>query len=302
MRLLVAVLLLSLQAVAPQSKPASPPAKPSVEKRDAGEKAQDSQQATTPDNSLPAISAGKTAEKTGPTAQTEQGNAYDPKKDTLYRCYLWFTIIGVVGAFGGISVLIWQTTLSRKSANAARDAALAAKTSSQAMINSDRPWLFIKITTSDTDTDQNGIIEHLGFSVSFQNYGKTPAEVVAFDQHPDCRNDTSDLPFQPAYSLEGHVMVHTRMVPPGETWQDPGERFFYVEDFLLGDDWKEIRSSRKRFIYWGRIQYRDLIEESKTIHELKEVGTIHETCFCYFWSPARNEFLLCGPLGYNKHT
>ncbi len=224
------------------------------------------------------------------------------QSDFLYRSYLFATIIGVVGGFIGVGVLIWQTVLTRRSANAARDAANAAKDSAQAVVNSERPWLFIKITTTDAKPDQSGVSEHLSFSVSFKNWGTTPAEVIGFENHPDVCADTDDLPSPPKYQLEGHALLHTRMVPPGETWRDPGESYFYVESFMLGDDWKAIRSSRKRLVYWGRIQYRDLIEESKTIHELKKIGTIHETCFCYFWSPALNEFLICGPLGYNKHT
>jgi hypothetical protein len=169
--------------------------------------------------------------------------------------------------------------------------------------NTERPWLFIEIkTTGVVGTPVGEIPQHMGFSVSFRNWGKTPAEVVAFDQHPDCRKDLTDLPWPPEYSPEREVMVQTRMVPPGEVWLDPGESYFQPETFLGEDEWKEIRNSQKRFIYWGRIQYRDLIEESKTIHEIKEVGTIHETCFCYFWSPRLDEFLICGPLGYNKHT
>ena len=74
--------------------------------------------------------------------------------------------------------------------------------------------------------------EHLSFTIGFRNCGKTPAEVVAFDQHPDCRDSCDALPSPPKYSLDKHVMVHTRMVPPGETWRDPGESFFYPEQFL----------------------------------------------------------------------
>lgn len=190
----------------------------------------------------------------------------------------------------------------RAAMEAAKQSADAAVLNAQAIINSERPWLFINIVTFPANADEHGIPEHLGFSVTFRNHGKTPAEIVGFDQHPDCCKDTDDLPFPPKYSLEGHVMLHTRMVPPAETWRDPGESSLWPEQFLLSDDWNDIRVSRKRFIYWGRLQYRDLIEDSKTIHELAKVGTIHETCFCYFWSPRKNEFLICGPLGYNKHT
>lgn len=300
MRLLAIAFLLLSPNVFQQQNPSSPTEKPSIEERDA-EKKTDSNQHPASDKTLPNIPSGA-LNKAEPTATAEPRKSYDASNDTLYRIYLAATIVGVAGGFLGVGILIWQTVLTRRSANAARDAANAAKTSSEAIINSERPWLFIKITTSDTETDENGIVKHLGFSVSFQNYGKTPAEVVFFDQHPDCIKDPDDMRFTPKYRLEGNVMVNTRMIPPGETWRDPGWSYFSPESFLLEDQWKDIRGSRQRLVYWGRLQYRDLIEQSKTIHELKSLGTIHETCFCYFWSPALNEFLVCGPWGYNKHT
>jgi hypothetical protein len=52
------------------------------------------------------------------------------------------------------------------------------------------------------------------------------------------------------------------------------------------------------------LRYRDLIEQPQTIHAPRneEVRGIHETCFCYFYSPRLYDFLITGPYGYNKHT
>jgi hypothetical protein len=236
-----------------------------------------------------------------PAHRQEQTNNYDPLKDSLYRRYLCATIVGVAGGFIGIGILVWQTVMTRQSANAARDAAIAATTSSQAIINSERPWLFIDILVHN-QAFSDKVPEHLIFSVSFQNYGKTPAEVVGCDHHTECLENSIPLPLPPEYTNQGSVMAHTRMVPPGDKWRYPGESAISATDYLLEDQWRDIRSSKKRLVHWGRIQYRDLIEEAKSIHELNKVGTIHETGFCYFWSPSLNEFLICGPVGYNKHT
>lgn len=186
-------------------------------------------------------------------------------------------------------------------AGAAKANAEAALLNARAIINSERPWLFIDIKTSNAKTDENGTFQSLGFNVSFRNWGKTPAEIINFDQHTECRDDCENLPTPAKYRLEGHVWAHTRMVPAGEAWRD-AESHFFATSFLLPDQWKDVQGSRKRFLYWGRLQYRDLIENTKTIHELKNLGTVHETCFCYFWSPSLNEFLICGPWGYNKHS
>ena len=96
------------------------------------------------------------------------------------------------------------------------------------------------------------------------------------------------------------------MVPAGEDWRDIGESYFRPGEFLPSNMWQDIQNSRKRLVYWGRLKYRDLVEDSKSAHafdDLKEAtAVVHETCFCYFWSPPLNEFLACGPVGYNRHT
>lgn len=137
MRASVAAFLLLISSVMQQTNPAVPTAKPSAEKMDAQ-------------------------------------SAYDPTRDTLYRIYLLATIFGVVGAIGGVLVLIVQTKQIRISANAARDAAIAAKASSQAIVNSERPWLFIEIKTGPVAITAGQVPEHLSFTIGFRNCGKTP--------------------------------------------------------------------------------------------------------------------------------
>jgi len=170
-----------------------------------------------------------------------------------YKSPEWIlVIVGVLTALV-IGYQSWATMLAARATERmvgpAADSASAALLSAQAVINSERPWLFIEIVTVPANADNNDIPEHLGFSVRFRNRGKTPAEVVSFDQHPDCCRGTDDLPSPPKYCLDGQVMVHTRLVPPGETWCDPGESSLWPDQFLLANDWKDIRSSRKRFVY-----------------------------------------------------
>jgi hypothetical protein len=291
---LVCVFSITLIAQSRAAVSQTPNTKPSI----------NSTEQKTTDDSPRSVSV-RSPEKIEIPTQTNQANTYDATKDILYRRYLCATIIGVIGGFLGVGILIWQTVLTRRSADAARDAAGAARSTAEAVVNSERPWLFLTISTTQSSgpLDENGVLEHLSFSVSFRNCGKTPAEVVGFEQHVGCyENDMSGLPSPPRYASQGQVMAHTRMVPPGEEWRDIGESYFLAEQYLSDDDWKKIRSSQKRLVYWGRLQYRDLIRESKSIHDLKDLGLIHETCFCYFWSPPLNRFLVWGTFGYNKHT
>ncbi len=210
------------------------------------------------------------------------------------------TIAYVVYAKNQWQVMSGQLEQMKEQLPELQKSSKAALLNAQYVFNAERPWMLIEIKTSDSPP---GIVpDNMWFSVSFKNFGKTPAEVIGLDQRPECRVSCDDLPPNSEYSDEGAAWSHTRIVPPGEVWRHPGESSFAPNSFLVGDQWKDIRNSGKRFVYWGRLRYRNLIENPKTIHELEKVDTIHETCFCYFWSPRLNEFLICGPLGYNKHT
>jgi hypothetical protein len=66
--------------------------------------------------------------------QSKEEKAKAASLDYLYRWYMRATIIGVVGGFIGIGLLIWQSMLSRRSAN-------AAWLNAQAVISSERPSL-----------------------------------------------------------------------------------------------------------------------------------------------------------------
>jgi hypothetical protein len=87
---------------------------------------------------------------------------------------------------------------ARKQADAARDAALAAKLNAQAVINSERPWVLVTI-------EQRATAPHI-YDVQARNAGRTPAALV--DGHclwkrcptdfalPDVLNDPITIPAQ----------------------------------------------------------------------------------------------------------
>jgi hypothetical protein len=183
----------------------------------------------------------------------------------------------------------------RKQGEVARVNSEAALLTVKATINSERPWMFTEIERLPGTVSL--------FNVRFTNHGRTPAEIVAFDFHIDCRKSTDDFPATPQYSDEGTVMVSTRMVAPGKSFTPPGEEVISPRANFSPEQWTEIQSSRSRALCWGRLLYRDLIEHPTTIHAAgKDYGSLHETCFCYFLSPLREEFLITGPLSYNRHT
>jgi hypothetical protein len=109
MRLLLLILLLASNALQ-QTNPTAPTHKTRVQKGNAETSKQDS--GNEPKNGSLTINSLNVHTV---QAQSKQTDSYDARKDTLYRAYLWFTIIGVLGAWFGIIVIYCQTKAIRKS-------------------------------------------------------------------------------------------------------------------------------------------------------------------------------------------
>jgi len=76
-----------------------------------------------------------------PYAQRQQSDSYDAGKDTLYRVYLWFTIIGILVALGGVLAIYKQTKATKKAADATLRSAKAAERSVKLQENTQRQWI-----------------------------------------------------------------------------------------------------------------------------------------------------------------
>jgi hypothetical protein len=183
----------------------------------------------------------------------------------------------VVGSIGVVVAVCTLRTLREQTRQLVESVAASNK-NVKALINSERPWMFLEIARLGSYPNT--------FTIKFTNQGRTPAEVVAFTFNLDCRKSTDDFPLQPRYEDKGTVMVSTRTVAPGKSFTPPGEPVIHLPENFPAEQWTEITSSRERALCWGRLLYRDLIEYPSTIHIAgKDYGTLHETCFCYFWSP-----------------
>jgi hypothetical protein len=214
----------------------------------------------------------------------QQVTPYDAGHDTLYRHYLLATIIGVVGGFLGIVVLIWQTWLTRISANAARDAASAARSNAEALVNAERPWIFI------SQAEETRVVNPRKTHVRIlgRNRGRTPAEVTViscgFRFVPYGNEPYPDEPYYPELELK-----YRTFVAPDET--------FDVYDFncltaMTDELWEDANRKREHLELTGHVIYRDLI-----------TGKEHETRFCYFLSSIPMVGLVrTAPRNYNQHT
>jgi hypothetical protein len=199
---------------------------------------------------------------------------YDAYSDCLYRAYLWATIIGVVGGFVGIFFLIQQTI-------ATKHAAEAALRNSEAIITAERAQIVCK-WKKDTDTL---------FSLGIYNCGRTPARLVDFKFFSKIKQTGEDLPDTPDYGLHTQF-EQERILCAGDNWHP--QDFLVTTDVRdIGDDWfKGIHENQLRRWIYGRVQYRDVFKPEP----------MHETGFCFFYSPIRDEFIVGGPSEYTKFT
>lgn len=212
----------------------------------------------------------------------------------------WETHRAATATNKSADVLKGQSGILEQSVAAAEKSAQAALLSVETMRNAERPWMFIEIEKLEQTISQG---DQPIFTVKFVNQGRTPAEVVSLDFHLDSRNGIDDFPIPPTYLNGGFSMVSTRMIAPGRPFALPGEPYINLPDNYTSETWDEIKRSQRRATCWGKLVYRDLIKRPASIHVAgNDHGILHETCFCYFWSPRLNEFLITGPLGYNKHT
>lgn len=119
----------------------------------------------------PAVSLNKQAPTTNANAEHSDNADYP----TLYPTYLLATIIGVGVALFGLRYLI-------RSANAARDAAVAAGKNAEALINAERAWVFADLWLAggrDFVIDADNNTTSICFIVTCKNVGKAPAWITS---------------------------------------------------------------------------------------------------------------------------
>jgi len=200
------------------------------------------------------------------SAQTQ----YDPYSDHLYRAYLQATIVGMVLSLIVIAMLIWQNTLTRKAAD-------AAKASADAIRNSERAWVIVQ---SDSQS-----------RFEFFVYGNTPAKIMRQAITSVHVKSIDDLP--PIASYDFSESPHPRvLVAEPEREPRPIRRYFNPLVENNAEIWKAITEGTLSHLVYGTVVYLDVIDESVE----------HETRFCYVWTAKSRGFLLGGPAAYNRYT
>jgi hypothetical protein len=213
-----------------------------------------------------------------PNHKTQQQQDTEDANNRLYYWYMLATIIGVVGGFIGIIVLICQNKITRRTAD-------AAKASAEHTINIARPWFFeiIDPIPSREVNPPGNIPERYGFKWSVKNYGQTPGWIVEIDGGFEKFRTLYEIPRPPSSRevYRGKFFV----IPPGESTPIfTASKSITSQETLMEDDFL--------FYAYAIVKYRDAFSDD-----------IHETGFCYVYDKRDGQLVKSEePAYYNKHT
>jgi hypothetical protein len=182
-----------------------------------------------------------------------------------------------------------QTDFGVAAAQAALQCANAALESSQAIVDSGRPWIVISVEPFLT-------VEN-GFKVMATNRGRTPARIIAKADCAIIAADETRLPPAPDYSIgKSSTPFEPIILLPGES---AGIRPFRRTDVRplceSEDQVKRIERWEEKVFVYGSVTYRDLISP------LDQPD--HETHWCCWYVYGdKDALVISGPPEYNKHT
>jgi hypothetical protein len=202
----------------------------------------------------------------------------------LNRIYVWATVVGVIGGWAVLFVLIYQTILTRQSADTASLTALA-------VVTTERPWVIIFGTY---DSKQ-------GSSFQAGNLGRTPAEIVGFYAEHRCVRSIEELPSVPEYGTKQAPSV--TLLVPGKTLGDQSIELLDYDTFLdkvnscKRGPGEKFPTSPKLSVFYFKVVYRHPL--SRIRPDIPD----YETRMCFCFSPADPQApYVCGPEEYNTYT
>lgn len=226
---------------------------------------------------------------TSPPAQAPPWTWHDR---VLWGALIVLVILGYIAVLLSLRILKniqRQTEFGVSAAQAALQCANAALESSQAIVDSGRPWIVVTIEPFLT-------VEH-GFKVMATNRGRTPARIMAKADCVKIAQDETKLPATPDYeSGKTATPFEPIILLPGES---AGIRPFRRSDVrshcASEEQFRKIEKWEEKLFLYGRVVYRDLISPLDQPN--------HETDWCcwYVYSD-KDALVIAGPPEYNKHN
>jgi hypothetical protein len=219
-----------------------------------------------------------------PTPKKMEERQEKKEQARLNRIYVWSTVVGVVGAWIVLIVLICQTVITRQSANAASLSALA-------VVTTERPWVII-FGTYDIKR---------GCSFQAGNMGRTPAEIIGFYAEHRCVRSIRELPSMPEYGTK-QVPAVTLLVP-GKTLGDQSIELLDCDTFLdkanscKREPGERFPTPPKLSVFYFKVVYRHPL--SRIRKDIPDYET--RMCFCFSLADPQAPHV-CGPDKYNAYT
>ena len=226
---------------------------------------------------------------TAPPAQALPWSWHDK---VLWGVEIVLVILGYAGvllALKTLKIIQRQAEFGVSAAQAALQCANAALESSQAIVDSGRPWIVITVEPFLS-------VEH-GFKVMATNRGRTPARILAKADCVRIAKDESELPTPPDYDAgKSATPFEPIILLPGETAGIRPFRRSDVRSYCSSEEqMKRLERWEEKLFVYGRVMYRDLISPMDQPN--------HETDWCCWYVYGdKDALVLAGPPEYNKHS
>ena len=226
------------------------------------------------------------------TAAPPQAAPWTWHDQVLWGALLVLVILGYISVLLGFRMLKniqKQTEFGVAAAQAALQCANAALESSQAIVDSGRPWIVVTIEPFLT-------VEH-GFKVMATNRGRTPARIMAKADCVKIAQDETKLPQTPDFdSGKSATPFEPIILLPGESAGIRPFRRSDVRSYCANDEqFKRVEKWEEKVYLYGRVVYRDLISRMDQPY--------HETDWCCWYVYGdKDALLIAGPPEYNKHN
>jgi hypothetical protein len=197
--------------------------------------------------------------------------------------------IAVLLALRTLKYIQRQTDFGVAAAQAALQCANASLESSQAIVDSGRPWIVISVEPFLTMEN--------GFKVMATNRGRTPARIIAKADCATIAGDETKLSATPDFSVgKSSTPFEPIILLPGES---AGIRPFRRTDVrplcASEDQFRRIERWEDKVFVYGSVTYRDLISPLDQPN--------YETVWCCWYVYGdKDALVISGPPEYNKHS
>jgi hypothetical protein len=183
-----------------------------------------------------------------------------------------------VTTFAYVVITVFILLAIKRESEIARDAADSAKSSADALINSERAWVIAKISRPER---AHTVHEYI---LSLLNHGKTPARIerLTFDVSYPATFDELRV-YGPDDGAELPLLL-----APNEPW-----RFgTYNPSFVATmEGWNDVYTGKAMMVVLGIVVYGDVFQPNT-----------HYTKCCFVYNVKEGCFLMDGPTGFNNYT